>query len=368
MKNYIRMLAITGGPCGGKSTFLAKAHQWLQSRGIRPIVISETATELIKSGLTPRLIGSGKFEELLLGYQIEREKIYLSSLERIAKKELVVILCDRGALDIAAYVEKKVFTKICKKLGYSSGDLMNRYKLVVHLTTAAIGAEDFYTLKNNPARFEGIDESRILDKRTQQAWLGHPHHIIVDNRTDFNAKIFRALQSLARGLNMPKPMEKERKYKVLNFDLRSIPMGAVAIQIIQDYLMGSDKIERRVRLSKQAGQKTYYYTEKTETGVPGFRYEEERIINQIEYKKLLEEKDRRFYSIKKVRYCFVWSGHRFELDFYHAPLDRRGLAVLEVELSDIDEKIDFPSGWQLREVTEDNEYRNKSLARIDKAY
>jgi hypothetical protein len=38
-----------------------------------------------------------------------------------------------------------------------------RYHAVVHLVTAAIGAEKFYTLANNAARSESVEQVCILD-------------------------------------------------------------------------------------------------------------------------------------------------------------------------------------------------------------
>ena len=47
-----------------------------------------------------------------------------------------------------------------------------RYNAVLHMTTAADGAEGFYTSENNPSRMEGVEEAKILDKKIREAWLG----------------------------------------------------------------------------------------------------------------------------------------------------------------------------------------------------
>jgi CYTH domain-containing protein/thymidylate kinase len=360
--NPVFMIAVTGGPCGGKSTFLAKVYEWLQGFGIQAILVSETATELISAGITPSLIGIENFEEMLIGYQLQREETYLSAGKKIIKNHPVAILCDRGAMDCAAYIEKGVFLEISQKLGHSFKDLMNRYKMVVHLTTAAIGAEEFYTLQNNSARSESIEEARILDGKTQQAWLGHPHHIIIDNRTGFDAKMLRALQSLARVLNMPEPTENERKFKVLNFNPNSIPKEAVALNITQDYLVSDGEIERRVRISELDGQETFFYTEKRETGEIGSRYERETVITQERYQELYAERDMTLNTIKKIRHCFFYGGRKFEQDVYLGPAKAKGLVVLEVEVPKMDEKIELPSWLDLQEITGVKEYKNRSLA------
>ena len=56
-----------------------------------------------------------------------------------------------------------------------------RYDVVVHMVTAAHGAETFYTTENNVARYEDVPTARIVDNNLQKAWMGHPHHLIIDN-------------------------------------------------------------------------------------------------------------------------------------------------------------------------------------------
>lgn len=53
---------------------------------------------------------------------------------------------------------------------------------MVHLVTAADGAPEFYTTTNNEARYEGIEDAKELDKKLINAWVGHPHFSIIDNR------------------------------------------------------------------------------------------------------------------------------------------------------------------------------------------
>jgi len=49
--------------------------------------------------------------------------------------------------------------------------------MVLHLVTAADGAEKFYTLENNQARSETPEVARIVDRKTQMVWNGHPYHV-----------------------------------------------------------------------------------------------------------------------------------------------------------------------------------------------
>ena len=61
---------------------------------------------------------------------------------------------------------------------------------VVHLVSAAIGAEEFYTLENHASRTEDIERAQKLDKACADAWVGHPNVHVVDNQCpDFDTKI-----------------------------------------------------------------------------------------------------------------------------------------------------------------------------------
>lgn len=355
----IPVIVVSGGPCGGKSTFLVHVREWLESYGLYPLIVSETATEFITAGVTPKVLHHVSFQEQLFLYSIDRESRYLDIAEKIEGRQ-VVVLCDRGLLDPAAYMAPKEYAGMITKLGYTKGDLMSRYKLVIHLVTAADGAEDFYTLSNNIARGESPEEARLLDKKTQHAWLGHPHQVIVDNSTDFATKMKRALRSLARTLNMPEPTEIERKFLVRNFTRDLIPPEAVMTSITQDYLTCEEPGERRLRKRVLDSETRFYYTEKLPTTLCGTRIEREREISGEEYQTLMQERDPRLQTVKKTRYTFPFSGKLLELDVLKGK--HSGLVLLEVELQHIDDPITLPEGWSVTEVTDNLQYKNRTLA------
>ncbi len=356
----IPLIAVTGGPCGGKTSFLSQAHQLLQEYGLYAVTLSETATELINAGLSPTMLGLEEFQRQVLLYSLNREEQYKRAICSSPYAQKAVILCDRGVLDCAAYVHKDIFKRILSELGYSIDELCNRYQMVVHLSSAADGAEEFYTLANNTARSETPEQARALDARTQRAWLNHPHHVIIDNSTTFEMKMRRALRSLARTLHMPEPLEIERKFHILNFNRNMIPADAVSIDITQDYLVTEHNGNRRVRRRYWNGGTSFFYTEKFPTGNSGECIEREREITKIEYEHLLLEKDPTRQTILKTRHCFPFDGKRFELDVFQGR--HFGLVVLEVELQDITEDVRIPGSWSFVEVTDDPAFKNWTLA------
>ena len=59
--------------------------------------------------------------------------------------------------------------------------------------SAANGAEDFYSVEDHSARFEGLELARERDRRAMEAWSEHPYRDIVDNRVDFEHKVRQTL-------------------------------------------------------------------------------------------------------------------------------------------------------------------------------
>jgi predicted aminopeptidase len=73
----------------------------------------------------------------------------------------------------------------------------NRYDAILHMVTAADGAEAFYASLTNEARYESIEEATIKDKRLRDAYMGHSKWCFISNRTlDFNTKINNAKECI----------------------------------------------------------------------------------------------------------------------------------------------------------------------------
>jgi hypothetical protein len=70
------------------------------------------------------------------------------------------------------------------------------------MVTAAEGAEEFYDFSNE-ARYENVEEARAKDKRLQQAYLGHHRFFMVDNRDNFNKKLYRTTELVHSVIGLP---------------------------------------------------------------------------------------------------------------------------------------------------------------------
>lgn len=185
---------ITGGPCAGKTTGIKIIKRKLTQRGYKVIVVAETATELISSGISPKELSRYDFQSILIDRSIIKEETARKAANCL--KEKVVILYDRGLLDTKAYISQEEFQLILKEKGLKEKKIRNQYDAVFHLVTAADGAEEYYSLKNNKARSETPEQARELDKKTRDSWKKHKNLFVIDNSTNFNEKINRLLSKV----------------------------------------------------------------------------------------------------------------------------------------------------------------------------
>jgi CYTH domain-containing protein len=256
------------------------------------------------------------------------------------------------------------FACVLASLGYNEVDLRDNYDAVFHLVTAAKGAEKFYTTVNNTARIETLEQAAALDDKLIAAWTGHPHLRIIDNSSDFEGKLKRLLVEISAFLGEPEPYEIERKFLIEYPDiaeLESLP-NCQKVEIIQTYLTTPDGEESRIRQRGIDGSYVYFHTTKKKV-TDQKRIELEHSISKDEYLRLLMDADPSCRPIRKTRYCLTYENQYFEIDVYPFWQDR---AILEIELADEETEIRFPKQIKIiREVTDDDTYKNASLARIE---
>ncbi len=358
----ITKIVITGGPCAGKTTALSWIQNAFSERGYDVLFVPETATELISGGVAPWTCRTNSdYQHCHMRFQLEKEKVF-EMAARVMKKDKVLIVCDRGALDNKVYMDEETFQSVLKSVNASEVELRDQYDAVFHLVTAAKGAVEFYTTDNNKARTEGVKEAAEMDDKFIAAWTGHPHLRVIDNSTDFTVKMKRLIAEIASFLGEPEPFEIERKFLIKYPDIEQLAAlpNCEKIDIIQTYLKVDEQEEVRVRQRGSRGHYIYYQTRKQKVNDVK-RIEVERRISKDEYLNLLMNADTSLGRIRKSRYCLTYHNQYFEIDVYPFWKDR---AILEIALHDWNEPIDFPDQIEvIKEVTDDPDYKNASLAR-----
>ena len=360
---HIEKIVITGGPCAGKSTALSWIQNAFTEKGYRVLFVPETATELISGGVAPWTCGTNlEYQKCQMSLQIHKEMLFEQAAATM-DTDKVLIVCDRGAMDNKAYMSDEEFQAVMDHLGVNEVQLRDSYHAVFHLVTAAKGAADFYTTANNAARYESPEEAIDVDNRLLAAWTGHRHLRVIDNTTGFEEKMLRLITEISTSLGESNPHEIERKFLIRYPDIAALEANPNCrrVEIIQTYLKTEPGHEHRIRQRGSDGHYIYYETfSRTVAGHK--KIELENRLNKEEYLKLLMDADAELYSIHKTRYCLTENSLYFEIDVFPFWKDQ---AILEVELSDENQKIVFPEMLEIiREVTDDPNYKNMALARI----
>lgn len=197
-------IADTGGPCGGKTTFVERARVFIGEQDGYPLVVSEAAREILGSGIWPDIRSRKSvidFQRAVFALTLKKEmEIFKLANDVQSKGKQVVILCDRGLIDGRAYLTKDEFQTILDEFGITYTDALLRYTAVLNFVTAARGAEKFYM--TDLERTETLERARMIQNHIDVAWKDHPKKFNLDNSTDFEGKMKWGLRAIS-GLMIP---------------------------------------------------------------------------------------------------------------------------------------------------------------------
>lgn len=359
-EKQITKIVITGGPCAGKSTALTWIQAEYTKKGYSVIFVPESATELILAGISSKKLNSDiEFQTALLKNQLTKENLFEETARKLPNNK-VLIVCDRGAMDGKAYIKPYEYEQMLKYLGLSEIELRDNYDAVFHLVSTAVDAKEYYTLENNKARYESIDEAISSDKKILQAWTGHPHLRVIDNSTDFEGKMLKLIKEISAFLGEDQPYEIERKFLIKYPNIKKIEeLASNKVEIIQTYLNTSS--EQELRLRQRGDGVSFVYTKTRKWKVNNLkRVEFESRISKEEYLSLLMDADTEIHQIRKTRYCVVYNNQYIEIDIYPFSKDK---AILEIELNNEQQNCILPDFIEvIKEVTDDDKYKNINLA------
>lgn len=165
-------------------------------------------------------------------------------------------------------------------------------------------------------------------------------------------------------------LEKERKW-VVKFPASWEALSDMFDQLIdikrisQTYLSPEgDEPSARVRktIAGLVGDKEikFDFNQKKPAGT-GVHKEKEFEITKTQYEKHLKKCHPDKVEVQKTRFIFKYNDQIFELDVFKGPL--KGLAILELELKDVDDAVELPPYLKvIGEVTKNKKYSNFALA------
>ncbi len=347
----MRKIAITGGPCGAKTTAL---QALLKTYGSQVAVMDEIATKLLSNGFFPRPVIDVPltqewlydFENIVLAHQLGMENQFAKMAEGNNTR---VLLFDRGVLDIPAYLGRGLdyFLEVFR---LNLPDLYARYDAVLHLESVAVSNPSLYEkLKStNPSRYESAELAAERDAEIKEMWKGHPNwhciqggrplgHIVSEVQVFVGSFLFKEI---------------ERKWVLPA--LPSAPIDLSKGVIIEQ---GYFPFDEEMRLRHMGDE--FFITFKDSGGL--MRSECERTIEPWAFRAQWKNTDGR--RILKTRYSVPYEGFTLEFDVYGGKLT--GLITLEVEFDSkaIAARFRLPK-WvrSAFEATKDMRFKNRVLA------
>jgi predicted ATPase len=109
----------------------------------------------------------------------------------------VLVLCDRGLPDIAAYMREEQYAGLLAAMGTTPEEARDSYDAVIHLVSVTDGAPELYGRHNNAERYETAEEALRQEMRVRECWEGAAHlHVIPATREPVAAKMEAALAAL----------------------------------------------------------------------------------------------------------------------------------------------------------------------------
>ena len=289
------------------------------------------------------------FQTQLLCTQMALEDAF-TSIARAGSRD-AFILSDRGTCDGRAYMSPEMWARMLRENHWDMVTIRDaRYELVIHLVTAADGALEYYTLDNNRTRTETAADAIRLDQKTKNAWVGHPHLRIVDNRAGFRQKIDRVNSLISELAGIKLSNRAVRKYLLKGIPNVSRMAGVEEFEVKQAFLNRGtrDDVQESVRM--RGRNKNFTFVHK----IRGDVSETKRQITNREYTSLLQHMDSARLPVMINRQCFLSGTQYFVLDT---------IQNLEPKISllrchcDEDEQPDLPRWIQVeREVSGEEEY------------
>ncbi|XP_017837348.1 TRPL translocation defect protein 14 isoform X3 [Drosophila busckii] len=368
-------IVLTGGPCGGKTTGQSRLCTFFENLGWKVFRVPETATVLLSGGvkfsdLTEK--EAYKFQENLIRTMVQIENTYFELGNSSTRNCLII--CDRGVMDASAYISKDKWEKMMAGNKWNPVEMRdNRYNQILHLVSAANGAEDFYSTEDHACRSEGVDLARELDYKSAAAWVGHPYFDVIDNSTNFETKMNRMIESVCQKLGIDTGDRLQATSRKLKYLVALLPADGEFppfqdFDVVHHYLQSAGpRVQARLRKRGQKNHWSYIHTQRRPNVHGQARIEVKTQLTHRDYMNLLAQRDDAHFTIYKKRRCFLINNQYFQLDIYREPGHPRckGLVLLETYSSLTGEALKncMPKFLNIvKEVTGDPDYSMFNLS------
>lgn len=374
----IYRICLTGGPCAGKTTVLTTLMPFLEENGFKVLLVPEAPTMMSKAGCFINIHKMSfsqliKFQISLIKMQMAHENIFLE-IAMNANQPSVLIM-DRGVMDVQAYVQHDIWKAILNETGWTTIQLRDkRYDAVCHMTTAADGAEEFYSLDNN-ARYETPAQAREVDRKLIKAYTGHPHYRIVDNSSPngFKGKVKSVVDFVSLEVGLPDLSNRKTIKYLLDVDgsqfLFDAPedLGVETFEIEEMFLTCTDSNVLENKITSRGKGDTFIYSHSILMKINNELVKKKSQISAREYVELSESKDTNKKLMQKVNHCFIYNKHAFTICSFKNL--KKPLYTMVVR-ADADSKVfEVPPFIKVaKDISHDEFYYTHKLADMDHEY
>lgn len=373
-------VVLTGGPGGGKTSVLNAIKNLaiteegykniikLGDKKIKLVTISETATELISSGITPteaeRIYD---FQDILFEIQKSKEESSIKSLRFGYDADVILFLYDRGLLDGMAYLDKKgEFEDIMASKDVKELDILDKYDLVLDLLSTATCAPEKYGFESNEARFEDVEWAKSVDRKTSAAWVGHRNMKLFDSGVSLEEEVNNVIEYLKDYILNGSNIEKE-EYFIENNPVTFSKYNDVnsrRINVVNTHIdFGIDNVVDTILVKRTYRGYSTYFLQFVTKGSEKARIIKDERIDENTYKRLLTRYDIKNVEEKK-ELSFVEGKHLYKVSFYN------DFTTLEVEKGLDNEEIIIPNDIKIirkiRDFSEKSELASKKVLKKDK--
>ena len=373
-------VVLTGGPGGGKTSVLNAIKNLtiteegykniikLGDKKIKLVTISETATELISSGIPPteaeRIYD---FQDILFEIQKSKEESSIKSLRFGYDTDIILFLYDRGLLDGMAYLDKKgEFEDIMASKDVKELDILDKYDLVLDLLSTATCAPEKYGFESNEARFEDVEWAKSVDRKTSAAWVGHRNMKLFDSGVSLEEEVNNVIEYLKDYILNGSNIEKE-EYFIENSPFSFSKYNDVnsrRINVVNTHIdFGIDNVVDTILVKRTYRGYSTYFLQFVTKGSEKARIIKDKRIDENTYKRLLTRYDIKNVEEKK-ELSFVEGKHLYKVSFYN------DFTTLEVEKGLDNEEIIIPNDIKIirkiRDFSEKSELSSKKVLKKDK--
>lgn len=366
-------VVLTGGPCGGKSTALSQVAERMHDLGVRVFMLPEASTMLFTAGcpfpMGASLSAMNAWEagKLRLQEALEDEFTKLA----LADDKPTLMLCDRGMQDSKGYcANTDDWYSLLEDNDWTEEKLLHRYDLVVHLVTAALGAESHFSQENNSARTEDIEAARAVDNKLKEAWKDHPEIYVVDNSTGFAEKVGKVIDLIANEFSRRTTGElralhaaetNRRCYAIKSGNIQELwPQLENEAPFKLTYTVLSGSSDRVLRRRTKGHENTYILSTRGTQGTQAITRTQR--LNRSVYDAYLADADSQLNPVEISRYTLIIDGTHIRIDTVTKPQRNVQVLMFDAEENLIPSFQEWKRKLSLEDVTGKYEYSVRAFA------